>query len=591
MYRKAALAAALVIFAALMTGCALDEGTETNSGKTGVDIVVPYATTTPLPETTEAPEALYIDSDGNVVLNDESVLGDISEDDRSVASEYSQLRLGSTGEAVSKMQQRLTELGYFTAGVSGVFDEETEDAVKLFERGYGTMQTGIATAAMQERLYSADAKVYNSDAYVEAVESSYERLELNDTGSAVIALQSRLKELGYPIFEVTGVYDKQTAEAVGLFYEAYGYRARNYAIVDMQKVLFSEDAKRYAGEQDELSEADAAAQALALNVGDSGTRVSQLQLRLRELGYLEEATGNYDQTTAEAVAAFQQACRETATGVADVGTQQQLFAPDAPRMGELKQIYALIQWGDSGEAVKKLQERLIELGFYTGEADGIYSDAMAAAVKQFQKASGTAETGVATIELQELAFSEYAPLSAEKAAIAQEEAAAAQIIVNGAIKGDDSEDVRAMQERLIELGYLNGTADGKFGSGTEAAVMQLQEAMGLQPTGEVTSDLMNLIHSSAAPEKGRKYWKYPQENRPLKTGDTGDEVVELQKRLWELGYLDKDDISNSVGVYEEFTAAAVNAVMKDLGCRRRDGRASAEFLTVLYSKAADALEK
>ena len=45
------------------------------------------------------------------------------------------------------------------------------------------------------------------------------------------------------------------------------------------------------------------------------------------------------------------------------------------------------------------------------------------------------------------------------------------------------ETVRAMQERLIELGFLKGKADGAFGPGTEAAVETFQKAASLNPTG------------------------------------------------------------------------------------------------------------
>ena len=48
-------------------------------------------------------------------------------------------------------------------------------------------------------------------------------------------------------------------------------------------------------------------------------------------------------------------------------------------------------------------------------------------------------------------------------------------------KGDD---VRRLQERLRELGYLNGTADGAFGDMTYRAVIAFQRANGLQPDGQ-----------------------------------------------------------------------------------------------------------
>ena len=47
-------------------------------------------------------------------------------------------------------------------------------------------------------------------------------------------------------------------------------------------------------------------------------------------------------------------------------------------------------------------------------------------------------------------------------------------------RGDKGDDVRRMQEKLIELGYLNDTADGNFGPKTAAAVQMFNEANGLR---------------------------------------------------------------------------------------------------------------
>ncbi len=51
-------------------------------------------------------------------------------------------------------------------------------------------------------------------------------------------------------------------------------------------------------------------------------------------------------------------------------------------------------------------------------------------------------------------------------------------------KGDKNEDVRRMQQRLSELGYLNGNIDGDFGYQTYAAVLAFQKANGLTRDGE-----------------------------------------------------------------------------------------------------------
>ena len=47
-------------------------------------------------------------------------------------------------------------------------------------------------------------------------------------------------------------------------------------------------------------------------------------------------------------------------------------------------------------------------------------------------------------------------------------------------RGDD---VKALQQKLIDLGYLTGSADGAFGAMTQQAVMAAQAAFGMEQTG------------------------------------------------------------------------------------------------------------
>lgn len=66
--------------------------------------------------------------------------------------------------------------------------------------------------------------------------------------------------------------------------------------------------------------------------------------------------------------------------------------------------YQLLEVGSRGEDVKKLQRRLIDLGFLSGGADGVYGNGTAGAVKQFQAAEGLPQTGAADAETQERLF-------------------------------------------------------------------------------------------------------------------------------------------------------------------------------------------
>ncbi len=51
--------------------------------------------------------------------------------------------------------------------------------------------------------------------------------------------------------------------------------------------------------------------------------------------------------------------------------------------------------------------------------------------------------------------------------------------------GSTGADVRKVQQKLIDWGYLDGTADGKFGAKTQAAVKAFQRKNGLSADGRV----------------------------------------------------------------------------------------------------------
>lgn len=67
--------------------------------------------------------------------------------------------------------------------------------------------------------------------------------------------------------------------------------------------------------------------------------------------------------------------------------------------------YELLEVGSRGDAVVSLQEKLIDLGFLSGNADGIYGNATAEGVRQFQESEDLPETGEADAATQERLYS------------------------------------------------------------------------------------------------------------------------------------------------------------------------------------------
>ena len=66
-------------------------------------------------------------------------------------------------------------------------------------------------------------------------------------------------------------------------------------------------------------------------------------------------------------------------------------------------------------------------------------------------------------------------------------------------RGDDGEEVLAIQKRLVELNYTVGTLDGEFGSATEKAVKAFQAAQGLEVDGVVGSATYRALMNKEMP--------------------------------------------------------------------------------------------
>lgn len=125
----------------------------------------------------------------------------------------------------------------------------------------------------------------------------------------------------------------------------------------------------------------------------------------------------------------------------------------------------------SGDNVTALQERMIELGLYSGEADGFYDEKMVRAIKAVQAVLGLRITGTVDQNLLDIINSDAAPSST----------------ISTLSEGMSGPAVRSLQQMLASLGLYSGNTDGIFDAEITEAVMAFQRACGDEPTGIATA--------------------------------------------------------------------------------------------------------
>ncbi len=345
------------------------------------------------------------------------------------------LSVDVNGAATQRLQQKLIELGYLDGKADGFYGEMTRQAVMgleeyvrqleqdVIDARYGatavptpaptptpgaddktalseddagagpsvapgptpaTPVDGVADGLLLTYLYSDDFKVSRGD------------LRLDDEGSAVTRLQTRLYRLGYTADAPDGIYGGGTARAVGIFQHYNGIDPTGIADSATQALLFSGEAKQPDNAM--------------LTLGSTGEAVSKLQKRLRILGFASIAVdGGYGASTKSGVETLQRYMQQMegealaastdgegsgslaveVNGVADPMLLDDFYS------GSFPEIPKDMGTGSMGQDVVRLQRRLSCLEYYEGTLDGQYGSGTASAVTAFQRRNELPETGAA----------------------------------------------------------------------------------------------------------------------------------------------------------------------------------------------------
>lgn len=270
--------------------------------------------------------------------------------------------------------------------------------------------------------------------------------------------------------------------------------------------------------------------------------VATLQDRLMELGFMEndEPTSFYGPVTASAVKIYQRQNNLVQDGVVGPETLAILLS------GEAK--YYAVSLGISGDDVKRIQNRLYELGYLMKKENvsGEFDEVTEKAVIKLQELNQLSVDGKVGRQTINLLYSE-------------------EIKPDYLAYGENNDVVLSAQKQLKGLGYLTTVPDGNYGTDTVMAVKQFQARNDLVVDGYLGPSTRIALEGGEARPNG------------LVLGEQGESVKRVQELLNKYGYLSS---SNATGYFGEITEQAVKTFQSDNGLPP-DGSVGVQTLSYL----------
>lgn len=361
------------------------------------------------------------------------------------------IKYGDEGTDVKHIQSLLKQYGYYTEKkLSGVFDKITLNAVKQFQK-YNKL--------------TVDGKVGEKTLfYLETEEIAQYAPVKDETGNKgeVKYIQDYLKEYEYYTGNIDGIYGPNTKAAVKAFQTANGLKADGIVGPDTL-------AKLESGEVVKKTEIGTKFEKMQL--GSKSELVKNVQKQLWSLGYYDgNWSGVFDNKMWLAVKEFQKDNGLKVDGIIGKATWAALTGLPSDK-NEVNE--------NASNAVKEIQQRLADLGWYDGPIDGKNGAATIAAIKSFQQVHGLKVDGVVGTETRAKLFGEE-PITKPEADFSQSVNNHPTVQPN--VKGTY---VTEIQKLLQAKGYYAGKLDGKFGPATLAAVKAFQADNGLEVDGKV----------------------------------------------------------------------------------------------------------
>ncbi len=226
---------------------------------------------------------------------------------------------------------------------------------------------------------------------------------------------------------------------------------------------------------------------------------------------------------------------------------------------------ALTHVDPANATVKDVQQRLIDLGYLDGYADGVIGPRSTDAMKLFQRLNGLSVNGKADRTTLELLFSD-----------------AAKALPASLTTGSKGEDVEKLQRRLTLYGFYDGAIDGQYEQATYSAVRDFQNHL-------IEQGYADGITANGVASPLTQYCLYSEEYstylRDVVPGESDGEALRVERRLFQLGYMDMtpDDVLDDYAI-ESMKLFQEQSIMQ------KDGLADRELFDALFSIEAPPAE-
>ena len=224
----------------------------------------------------------------------------------------------------------------------------------------------------------------------------------------------------------------------------------------------------------------------------------------------------------------------------------------------------VMQRGSKGAQVVKLQKRLSDLGYYTGDIDGKYGPQTAIAVSKYQqdnKLKVDGKVGTQTLVSLQLDWNDAPVVTPAPPSVP--EVFTDTAMPNSLSSGSKGNAVKKLQEALAAEGLYADTVDGYYGDSTKIAVMEYQAKYNADNPDKPQLPVNGVAGSATLTALGLKPSASPSTSR-LEIGSTGEMVETVQQKLKDAGYY----TGEVNGIFDNATEKAVKDFQEASGLKK-----------------------